>query len=198
VYTTLDGARTNWIRSAFRGGKPAAVACVPDHLAPAECLAIAGEALLLGTMTHTDGGDVRWNWRFTTAEPEEKLTAVGCAPGGECFAVGAGGEVLKSQKTHLMDWDEFVLPSPTVVPALRPDFSSVECPADGVCLVGGTHGDKAVIASTTSDWADYSIDEIVGVEGAAPSVEGIGCESVDKCVGVGGTSLVGVRPPAGR
>lgn len=192
VYTTLDGALTDWTRNDFPGGKPAALACVPGQLAPAECLAVAGESLLLGTMTHDDD-QVRWNWRFTDTEPSEKLAGVGCSPGGECVAVGPAGEILQSDGTHLMDWSEFVLPSADLPPALRPEFDSVTCPADGVCLVGGKHGDKAVIASTTNHWADFSLQEIEGIEGASPAVEAFGCESVDRCVGVGGTSLVGVR-----
>ncbi len=193
VFTTLDGAKTDWTRNDFRGGKPAAVACVPARLGPAECLAAAEEFLLLGTMTHDENGEVQWDWRFTDTEPAEKLTGVGCSPGGECVAVGPSGEVLTSDGTDLMHWNEFVLPSAAVEPALRPDFGTVACPADGVCLIGGKHADKAVIASTTNNWADFSIQEIAGIEGASPAVEAFGCESVDRCVGVGGTSLVGSR-----
>jgi hypothetical protein len=95
-----------------------------------------------------------------------------------------------------MHWSEFVLPSPAVEPALRPNFTSVSCPADGVCLVGGEHGDKAVIASTLDNWANFSIQDIEGIEGATVGVGAIGCESVEHCVAVGGTSLVGVRKAA--
>jgi len=143
-------------------------------------------------MTQTDGL-IRWNWRFTDADPSEGLEAVGCSPGGECTAVGGGGEVLKSAGTDLMRWTELVLPNERAPAATRPLLKSVACPADGVCLAGGVHGPDAIIASTTNDWADFSYDQLPGIEGAAPTITSFGWETADRCVAVGSTALVGVR-----
>jgi hypothetical protein len=142
-------------------------------------------------MTHKDG-KVRWDWRYTDAEPSVALEAVGCSPGGQCTAVGKSGVLLTSDGTDLMHWTEHILPNESEPPAVRPVLSSVACPGDGECLVGGFHGAKAFIASTTNDWADESIDEFEGIEGA-PAITAIGCKSVDRCVAVGSTSLVGTR-----
>jgi photosystem II stability/assembly factor-like uncharacterized protein len=191
VYTTLDGAVTAWENDSFPD-KATSVACLPGRTDPAVCVATTREFLVLGTMTQSRG-QVRWNWRTTDADPSEGLEAVGCSPGGQCTAVGGGGVVLTSDGTDLMHWSERILPSPLDPVETRPLLKSVACPANGTCLAGGVHGPKAIIASTTDNWADFSYDEIDGIEGAAPTVTSFGCESVDRCVAVGSTSLVGVR-----
>ncbi|MGH2938583.1 MAG: hypothetical protein ACRDPE_10735 [Solirubrobacterales bacterium] len=61
----------------------------------------------------------------------------------------------------------------------------------GVCLVGGKHGAKVVLATTTDDRADYSYETLAGVEGKKPTLSGFGCESAFHCVAVGATVLVG-------
>ena len=71
---------------------------------------------------------------------------------------------------------------------------SVACPADGVCLAGGVHGANAIVASTANNWTDFSYDEIPGIE-PAPMITSFGCETVDRCVAVGSTALIGVRKP---
>jgi hypothetical protein len=35
-----------------------------------------------------------------------------------------------------------------------------------------------------------------GIEGAAPMIKSFGCDSANRCVAVGSTSLVGVRKPS--
>jgi photosystem II stability/assembly factor-like uncharacterized protein len=191
VYTTLDGAVTDWNQNAFPD-KATSVACLPGRTAPAVCVATTRDFLILGTMTQA-GGQIRWNWRYTDADPSEGLEAVGCSPGGQCTAVGGGGEVLTSVGTDLMRWTELVLPNQLAPVDARPLLKSVACPADGVCLAGGVHGPDAIIASTTNNWADFSYQKIPGIEGAAPTITSFGCETVDRCVGVGSTALVGVR-----
>ena len=193
VYTTFNGAVTPWSQNAFPD-KATSVACVHNRLSPVECVATTREFLILGTMTSADG-KVRWNWRYTDADPPLGLEAVGCSPGGQCTAAGAGGELLTSNGTDLMHWSELTLPNATEPVATRPLLKSVACPADGECLVGGVHGADAVIASTTDNWADFSYEKIQGIEGAAPTITAFGCESADKCVAVGSTSLVGERKP---
>jgi photosystem II stability/assembly factor-like uncharacterized protein len=193
TYTTLDGAVTDWNQNAFPE-KATSVACVHDRTAPAQCLATTREFLALGTMTHDDG-KIRWNWRYTDADPAAALEAVACSPEGQCTAVGGGGTVLTSQGHDLMHWNELTLPSKIAPGEKRPLLKSVACPADGVCLAGGIHGADAIIASTKDNWADYAYEKIEGIEGAAPAIAGFGCESVDRCVAVGGTSLIGTRKP---
>jgi photosystem II stability/assembly factor-like uncharacterized protein len=190
VYTTLDGAVTDWTQNSFPD-KATSVACIRGS-DPVTCVATTRDFLSLGTMTQEDG-KIRWLWRTTDANPEEGLEAVACSPGGQCTAAGAGGEILFSDGTDLMHWDELILPNLIEPAEKRPIFKSVACPADGVCLAGGAHGPNAIIASTTNNWADYSIDEIEGIEGAAPTIKAFGCDSADRCVAVGSTSLIGER-----
>ncbi|HEX4729849.1 MAG TPA: hypothetical protein VH299_01195 [Solirubrobacterales bacterium] len=192
VYTTLDGAVTSWNENAFPD-KATSVACVHGR-EPVECIATTREFLILGTMTHTDG-EIRWHWRYTDADPPEALEAVGCSPGGQCTAVGGGGEILTSNGSDLMHWTEPIPPDLTEPVDLRPLLKSVACPADGECLAGGVHGPNAIILSTTDNWTDHSEEKIQGIEGAAPTITSFGCESADRCVAVGSTSLVGVRKP---
>jgi hypothetical protein len=181
---------TSWTQNSFPD-KATSVACVHGRTEPAECVATTRDFLILGTMTHTDG-KIRWTWKYTDADPAEGLEAVGCSPGGQCTAVGGGGEVLTSNGTDLMHWTELVIPSPLEPPATRPMLKSVTCP-DGVCLAGGVHGTDAIIASTTNNWTDFSYEKISGIEGGAPTITSFGCETVDRCVAVGSTALIGTR-----
>jgi hypothetical protein len=107
--------------------------------------------------------------------------------------VGKGGVVLTSAGTDLMRWTERILPSAHAPVAERPNLGSVACPGDGVCLAGGVHGPDAIIASTTKNWVDFTYDKIQGIEGANPTITSFGCETVNRCVAVGSTALVGHR-----
>ncbi len=193
TYTTLDGAVTDWNHNAFPE-KATSVACVPGKTDPAQCLATTREFLALGTMTHTDG-QIRWQWRYTDADPSAALEAVACSPEGQCTAVGGGGTVLTSEGHDLMHYKELILPTKLQPGEKRPLLKSVACPADGVCLAGGIRGADAIIASTKNNWADYAYEKIEGIEGASPTVAAFGCESINRCVAVGGTSLLGKRKP---
>jgi hypothetical protein len=192
VYTTLDAGVTDWTHNAFPGA-PTSAACLAGRTNPAECVVTTlGNFIELGTMTDT-GGEISWNWVATDADPSSQLAAIGCSPGGQCTAVGKDGEIMTSVGTNLLEWQERIIPSATSIPEARPKLTSVTCPAKGVCLAGGEHGPDAIIASTTNNWLDFSYDKIQGIEGADPAVNAIGCETVDRCVAVGGTALVGVR-----
>jgi photosystem II stability/assembly factor-like uncharacterized protein len=192
VYTTLDGAQTLWNHNAFPG-LPKAVACLPPGPDSFTCVATTGDFIYLGTMT-VNAGVISWTWTPTDADPSEDLAAVGCSPGGWCTAAGKEGVVLTSARTNLMHWTERIIPAGVPI-SDRPLWTSVACPADGVCLAGGEHGTNAVIGSTTNNWTDFSYDKISGIEGKEPKVTAFGCASVDRCVGVGSTALVGVRKP---
>jgi hypothetical protein len=196
VYTTLDGAVTPWTHNAFPGAATS-MACLFGRMNPAVCLATTVEGfIVLGTMTQS-AGDISWNWTTTDADASQALTAIGCSPGGQCTAVGVQGVVLASAGTNLMHWTERILPSIQTPVDQRPALASVTCPADGVCLAGGVNGDEAIIASTTNNWTDFSYDKIQGIEGAAATIKSFGCETVDRCVAVGSTSLIGVRKVLG-
>jgi photosystem II stability/assembly factor-like uncharacterized protein len=195
VYTTLDGAVTDWTQNAFPE-KATSVACIPGKTDPVECVATTREFVILGKMTHDDG-KIRWNWRYADVDPAQTPEAVGCSKGGWCTVTGPGGMVLASNGTDLMNWTEHTIePEPGTPVALLPAFKSVACPGDGVCLVGGVHGPDAIISSTKNNWTDWTYEKIEGIEGASPTVAAFGCETVNNCVGVGGGSLVGARKPA--
>ena len=194
VYTTLDGAVTPWSQSAFPG-TPTAAACLPPGTGPVECVVttktLLGDFIVLGTMSQSDG-QVAWNWVTSDADPSSVLTAIGCSPGGQCTAVGKDGEIEASYGTNLLAWREIIIPSTETIPANRPDLDSVTCMANRVCLAGGVHGPDAIIASTTNNWVDFSYDKIAGIEGVE-TLAAIGCETVNHCVAVGSSALVGVR-----
>ncbi len=192
VYTTLDGGVTDWTHNAFPGS-PTSAACLAGRTNPAVCVVTTlGNFIEHGTMTDS-GGEISWNWVATDADPSSQLAAIGCSPGGQCSAVGKDGEIMTSVGTNLLEWKERIIPSAATAPDLRPNLTSVTCPANRVCLAGGIHGPDAIIASTTNNWFDFSYDKIEGIEGTEPIVNAIGCETVDHCVAVGGTALVGVR-----
>jgi hypothetical protein len=196
VYTTLDGGRTPWSQNAFPHVRPmAGVACIRGRTDPVTCIVPIKDQILLGTMTLDAGGLPHWSWRWTNADLGQNVNAAGCDPSGaQCTAVGPQGMVATTTGDGLLDWDEQAIP-PNVPIADRPVLTSVTCPAAGFCIAGGTHGPQAVIASTTNDWADFAYDELDDLRGSI-AVNGFGCESVDRCVAVGDTVLVGVRTPA--
>jgi photosystem II stability/assembly factor-like uncharacterized protein len=193
TYTTLDGAVTDWTQNAFPD-VPGALACMTGRTAPAECVATTRDLLAFGTMTHDDG-QISWHWRFADFEPSAELEGVGCSQ-DECTAVGKGGLIATSNGTDLRHWTEHILPTPTTPIGLRPEFKTVTCPADGVCLAGGIQPPKSLIVSTKDNFENWSADELEGIEGANPTVAGFGCETIDRCIAIGGTSIVGVRKPA--
>jgi hypothetical protein len=158
-------------------------------------VAATREFIALGTMTR-NGDKAKWSWVYTDADPQGTPEGVGCSPEGECTVVGTEGVILSSKGTDLMHWKETILPSALGPDEDRPDFKSVACPANGECVVGGKHGAKVVLASTTNDWADYSLQTLAGIEGKEPTLSGFGCESAIHCVAVGATVLVGTRKPS--
>ncbi len=195
TYTTFDGARTGWGQAGFKG-RAGAIACVPGRTDPAVCIATTREFVAIGTMVKTADDKAKWDWRYTDADPGGKPEGVTCNVAGECTVVGTEGMILSSDGKDLMHWKETVVPSAVGPDEDRPVFKSVACPASGVCLVGGGHGAKVVLATTTNGWADFSYETLAGVEGKEPTLAGFGCESAFHCVAVGGTVLVGTRQPS--
>jgi photosystem II stability/assembly factor-like uncharacterized protein len=195
TYTSFDAAKTGWGQASFpeRAG---AVACVPGRTDPTVCVAATREFVLLGTMTK-NGGKAKWDWRTTDADPHGTPEGVACSPGGQCTVVGTEGMILSSEGDGLMKWKELQLPENPPAEEVLPAFKSVACPADGHCLVGGKHGAKVVVATTDNDWADYSMQELQGVEGAEPTINAFGCDSLTHCVAVGATVLVATRKGPG-
>jgi photosystem II stability/assembly factor-like uncharacterized protein len=195
AYTTQDGAVTDWSQSGFpeRGGS---IWCTPAKTDPATCYALTREFIVRGTMT-LQGGLPKWTWVNTDADPpgaKPELEAIGCDPtGSQCTAVGLDGLVMTTT-TDPMHWTAHTLPVGSL-PGQRPIYKSVKCVAVGVCLVGGSHGTTTYVLSTTNNWQDYSVDKLTGVDGEEVSVHGFSCVSVNRCLAIGGTSLIGARNP---
>lgn len=199
VYTTLDRALTSWIQNAFVPEMPTSVACVARSTDQATCVVTTAKHIVRGTMSKSAEGII-WDWKYAHLDSApEKLAAVGCSPGGQCTAVGPGGEIFVSAGTDLLHWTKHVVPE-GLPEADRPRLDGVACPANGVCLAGGIHGQDGIIVSTRDNWTDYSYDKIKGIDlqGVEPTISGFGCESVDRCVAVGSTALVGVAHSARR
>lgn len=194
VFTTFDGGRTPWSSNQFPKVRPSGITCLPGVTAPVTCLVAVKYNILIGTMTPDASGLPHWDWRYTNADSDEIINAIGCVPNArQCVAAGAGGQVLTSQGGDLMNWAAQVIPPNVPVSAL-PVYSSVACPSGGFCMVGGKHGAQTVVASTLDGFATYSYDAIGDLR-AAPGVSGFGCASVDRCLAVGSTVLLGLRTP---
>ena len=150
--------------------------------------------ILIGTMTPDASGLPHWDWRYTNADADEIITAIGCVPNArQCVAAGRGGEILTSRDGDLMNWAQQTIPQNVPVSDL-PEYTSVTCPSAGFCMVGGKHGAQTVVTSTLDGFATYSYDAIGDLR-AAPGVSGFGCESANRCIAVGSTVLLGLRNP---
>ena len=193
VYTTFDGGLTQWSSNQFPKVRPmSGMACLPGKTDPVTCLVPIKYNVLLGTMTRDAQGLPQWLWRWTNADADQLITAVSCAPGGSsCAAAGVSGEILTT--TNLMDWSQQTIPVGVPVGSL-PDYTSITCPSAGFCMAGGKQGVQSIVASTLDGYATYSYDKIGDLR-AAPGISGFGCESVNRCIAVGSTVLVGVRNP---
>lgn len=195
TYTTQDGAATDWSQSGFpeRGG---AIWCTPGKTDPPTCYALTRDFIVRGTMT-MQGGVPKWTWVNTDADPpgaKPELEAIGCDPtGSQCTAVGTDGLVMTTT-TDPMHWTAYTLPLGSL-PGQRPIYKSVTCVAAGVCLVGGGQGITAYVLSTANNWKDYSVDKLTGVQGGEVSVHGFACVTVNRCLGIGSTALLGTRNP---
>jgi hypothetical protein len=199
VYTTFDGGKTLWSRNQFPHVRATMITCQPNQTSPVTCLASDGDVLLLGTMLQDPSGKPRWNWRYTNADPSETVSAIGCSPGfAQCTAAGKAGMIMHTVGGSLMDWTEQTVPPNVPVDELA-NFTSVTCPVASSCVVGGVHGIDIVIASTTNNWDDFSYDLVSDVRnvavGTPPGISGFGCPTVNRCVGVGNSVLIGVRNP---
>jgi len=196
TFTTLDGAKSPWSQTSFPPAMPAAAACLPGS-DPVTCLATTADGYVLrGTLT-LDGNRPRWSWIYTTADADSALAGIGCSPAPvSCTAVGKAGEIWISDPADptLMTWTQRQLLDDRIVDD-RADFTAVTCPASGVCLIAGAHGGQPAIATTTDNWKTYTYDEPPTVIGAAPTIKGATCITVDRCVVVGTTTLTGQRSP---
>jgi hypothetical protein len=70
----------------------------------------------------------------------------------------------------------------------RPPLKAVACPDDGVCVAAGARG---YVATTTNNWADWSLDQIGPTP--RPGINAVGCQSPSRCVLVGDTVFQGRR-----
>jgi hypothetical protein len=199
VYTTFDAGKTLWSQNQFPHVRPSSgIACIPGRTNPVTCLVPVKDLILLGTMTQDAGGLPHWSWRYTNADSDEILTAVACDPtGSRCTAVGEAGTVMTTTGDGLMDWSSQQIPPldpPKTTVSDLPTYSSVTCPQAGFCMAGGAHGPQAIVASTTNNWADYSYDQIGDIR-ESPILSGFSCVSINECLAVGSTALIGLRNP---
>jgi len=195
VYTTFDGGVTTWSSNQMPLVRPTSITCLDGKTNPVTCLVPVKYNILLGTMTRdASTGLPHWSWKYTNADSDQIIAAIDCTPdGSQCVAAGEQGQILTTQANNLMEWTPQVLPiRPTV--AELPSYSSVSCPANGFCMVGGKHGPQSVVMSTVDFFSTYSYDEIGDIRDA-PGITSFGCESINRCVGVGMTVLLGLRTP---
>lgn len=193
VYTTFDGGRTQWSSNQFPKVRPMGITCLPGVTDPVTCLVAVKYNILIGTMTQDAQGLPHWDWEYTNADADEVINTIGCVPNArECVAVGMAGQIMTSTG-DLMNWTEQTIPEGVPVSDL-PVYSSVTCPRSEFCMVGGKHGAQTIVTSTVDGFATYSYDAIGDLR-AAPGVSGFACESVNRCIAVGSTVLLGIRTP---
>ncbi|MDD2858526.1 MAG: sialidase family protein [Candidatus Nanopelagicales bacterium] len=197
VFTTFDGGRTQWSSNQFPKVRPSGITCLPGRTDPVTCFVANKFNILIGTMQQDPAtGLPHWLWRYTNADADEEITAIGCSPDGrQCAAVGKAGEILTTADASLLNWSQQTIPANVPVDEL-PDYTSIDCSAPGFCMAGGKHGAASIVTSTLTFFADYSYDQIGDLR-AAPGVSGFGCATVNRCIAVGSTVLLGLRnPPA--
>jgi len=196
--TTLNGGASVWGQTAFLPGIPGQIICLPGS-SPVTCLATVGSFVAVGTMTlqgDAPNQKALWSWEFTDVDAEAALPGIACSPAPTifCTAVGGNGQVWTTTDPTFMHWEEHSIATQEVVDD-RPALTSVTCPAAGYCLAAGAHAGSAYIATTQNFWASYTEDAIDGIESASPTINAILCPTLERCIAIGETALVGVRNP---
>jgi hypothetical protein len=98
------------------------------------------------------------------------------------------GQVWTSTDATLLHW-KLTKIGPASDPA---PLLGVGCPANGVCVAVG---DRGYVATTTNNWASWSVGQIGAVRAGVnpPNLKDVGCISATRCVLVGDTAYVGTR-----
>src|SRR5205807_8200570 len=112
-------------------------------------------------------------------DPSEALNGIACSSPTSCTAVGFQGEVLTNTDSTLLRWSEKQIGTGPAVK--RPPLTTVACPANGVCVAAGKGG---YVATTTTNWSTWSLDQIGSSpeSGASrPQFAGISCVSPRHC-----------------
>ncbi|HEY1591440.1 MAG TPA: hypothetical protein VGF81_06580 [Solirubrobacteraceae bacterium] len=186
VYTTFDGAQTGWDVGGIATGAGEMVGGLSCPTSTT-CLMATKSYIWRGDMTLTDGV-VNWSWVAGDADPSDPLTGIGCSSTSSCTAVGQKGQVWVSTDATLLHWTlKKIGPATDPAPLL-----GVACPANGVCVAVGFRG---YVATTTNNWASWSVGQIGAVRAGAnpPDIKGVGCQSATRCLLVGDTAYVGSR-----
>lgn len=194
VFTTFDGGRTQWSSNQLPDVRPSGISCLPGKTDPVTCFIAVKTNILIGRMTQ--GADLlpRWQWLNTNVDADNIINAISCSPDGNCVAVGVEGEILATRGGDLMNWEQMTIPPTAPVGKQLPAYTAVSCPSAGFCMVGGVSGESGVVTSTLDGFATYSYD-LISKPGTTPIIKGFGCESVNRCIVVGSTVLLGLRNP---
>ncbi|MDO8730998.1 MAG: hypothetical protein Q7L55_00245 [Actinomycetota bacterium] len=194
VFTTFDGGITEWSSNQMPKVRPTSITCLAGKTDPVTCFEPDKYNILMGTMTKDAQGLPHWQWHYTNADSDQVINAIACSPdGAQCVAAGAAGAVLVTTPGDLNNWTQMTLPVDTPVGSL-PVYNSATCPVNGFCMIGGLQGKQTIVTSTVDNFASYSYDKIGDIRDQ-PGVKGFGCESVNRCVAVGSTVLLGLRNP---
>jgi photosystem II stability/assembly factor-like uncharacterized protein len=186
IYTTFDGARSGWSIGSIPtapGEMLKGIACPT----PNRCVVASSDGIYRGDLS-TTGGEVVWSWTASDADPSDPINGIACASTSSCTAVGFNGQVFTTNDPQLLEWSRQRIGSGP--PANRPPLLTVACPAEGVCVAGG---DGGYIATTTSNWANWSLDQVGSGNGPQPKIASFGCESPTRCIAVGDTVFAGAR-----
>ncbi|MDO9486089.1 MAG: hypothetical protein Q7K25_08540 [Actinomycetota bacterium] len=195
VYTTFDGGKTMWSSNQMPKVRPTGITCLPGKTDPVTCFEATKYNILMGVMSRdATTGLPHWVWRYTNVDSDQIINAIACtADGTQCVAAGEQGKVLVTQPNDLMNWTELTLPVNTEV-AILPSYLSATCPATGFCMIGGLQNKQSIVTSTVDNFKTYSYDKIGDIRND-PAIKGFACETLNRCVAVGSTVLVGVRNP---
>lgn len=184
IYTTYDGAQTGWKLASVPAPKEALVGI--SCPAALRCVVATAHHVLRGSLDPS-GGEARWSWTAADVESDEPLAAVSCSA-SSCTAVGTAGVLYTTTDATLLEWTRLELHS---APDKALPFGAVSCPADGVCVAGA---DGGWLASTTTNWETWSLDELPKPTTGAPrSFKSFSCPSPTRCVAVGDSVVVGDR-----
>jgi photosystem II stability/assembly factor-like uncharacterized protein len=200
VFTTFDGAQSPWQAGPIPT-QPMETLTGMACPTPTLCVVSGSESIYRGTLSVQDGRAL-WSWVATDADAIDGFKGISCSSATSCTAVGGGqpgsgpanpgtAQVATTTDPSLLHWD-----SQELVNTIQADsviqLEAVSCAPGGVCVAGGKGG---YVASTTDNWATYSLERFpppVADSEKAPDIEGVRCRSASLCLLLGSKQ----SPPA--